>query len=105
MVAWEPRGDWLNREDLVAGLCEELDLIHCVDLLRRDPYCYDDTAYVRLHGLNEDPYDYDYDYSDEELRRLADRLGNLSNDCEQVFCLFNNHKKFKNVVRLDEILG
>lgn len=72
--------------------------------MRRDPAYLDGIAYLRLHGLNEDPYDYDYDYTDEELGMLADKLETLNERCEEVYCLFNNFEKFANGRRLESLL-
>lgn len=104
-ITWEPRGDWLEQPDRVATLCQELDLIHTVDPLRDHPFHVDEVAYLRLHGLNEDPYNYDYDYSEKELDELASVLQQLAKDCETVYCLFNNYEKFDNARRLIERLG
>lgn len=103
-VAWEPRGDWLRQPERVATLCEDLRLVHVVDPMRRDPAYLDGIAYLRLHGLNEDPYDYNYDYTNEELGTLADRLEALNARCDDVYCLFNNFEKFANARTLESLL-
>lgn len=103
-LAWEPRGDWKENMDKVEDICDDLDLIHVVDLMRREPVSDHETAYVRLHGLNEDEYDYDYDYSEEELEELAERLEKLSKSHETVYCMFNNYEMFDNAQKLVEIL-
>jgi len=51
-LAWEPRGDWKKNPDRVREICEDLDLVHIVDIMRRAPVSSHDIAYVRLHGLN-----------------------------------------------------
>ncbi|MFB6355321.1 MAG: DUF72 domain-containing protein [bacterium] len=103
-IAWEPRGEWLEKPDRVSTICNELELIHTVDLLRREPFYVGSTAYVRLHGLNDDPYNYDYDYSKNELKQLRDRLRELADTCDNVYCLFNNFQKFSNLRQLEELL-
>jgi uncharacterized protein YecE (DUF72 family) len=62
--AWEPRGKW--PEDLVLRLCEDLDLIHCVDPFKNRTL-YGELQYFRLHGITG----YDYSYTDEDLMRLS----------------------------------
>lgn len=104
-LAWEPRGDWSDHPERIADICADLNLVHVVDLMRRDPLCDHDVAYVRLHGLNEDPYDYDYDYSEDELVVLAERFRDLSADRERVYCLFNNYEKFSNAVTITNLLA
>lgn len=104
-LAWEPRGDWKDQPDRVREICGDLDLVHAVDLLRDDPVSSHDVAYTRLHGLNEDPYDYAYDYSTEELERLAGKLTDLAADHDPVYCLFNNDAMFDNARELAEILS
>lgn len=103
-IAWEPRGDWPENPDRVKALCEDLGLVHVTDLMREEPLATTDVAYTRLHGLNEDPYDYDYDYGDEELDELAARLDGLAPGHERVYCLFNNYEMYANAQRLSTFL-
>lgn len=104
-IAWEPRGTWKDDRDRVRSVCEDLDLIHVVDPMRAEPVGVHDDAYVRLHGLNDDPYDYDYDYSGDELDELADVVEGLHDDHETVYCMFNNEAKFENAAALEERLS
>jgi uncharacterized protein YecE (DUF72 family) len=102
--AWEPRGSWNEHPDRLAALCDELGIIHIVDVLRRRPVSSYPTAYVRLHGLNEREYDYNYDYSQEELTRLAEELSRLEETYEEVYCMFNNFAMYENAARLRTML-
>lgn len=104
-LAWEPRGSWLDQLDRVEGICADLDLIHVTDIMREEPRSTHDFAYIRLHGLNDDPYDYDYDYSDDELADLADRLRSLADRHERVYCLFNNFEMYRNAAKLSRTLN
>ena len=88
-IAWEPRGKWHERPDLIAKLCNELDLIHVVDLLKRWPLSSQEIAYVRLHGLNGE-VNYRYKYTDRDLTTLADRVEKLSHEKTHIYILFNN---------------
>lgn len=99
-VAWEPRGEWLDEPDAIADVCAALDLVHVVDPLRDDPVHTTETAYLRLHGLNADRYDYDYDYTDDELDDLAAVVQDLRGDHETVYCFFNNYEKYANAAAL-----
>ncbi|MGZ0745789.1 DUF72 domain-containing protein [Haloparvum sp. AD34] len=104
-IAWEPRGDWHDEPDHVAEVCADLDLVHVVDPLRDEPMSDHPTAYLRLHGLNDDRYDYAYDYSDAELRELRERVDELSESHETVYVLFNNDAMYENARRFQELLG
>lgn len=104
-VAWEPRGDWSRHPDAIADLCEALDLVHVVDIMREQPVADRSIAYTRLHGRNDEPYDYDYDYSPAELDALADKLGRLAETHDDVYCLFNNYAMFENARHLERVLG
>lgn len=103
-LAWEPRGDWKENLGSIKEICTDFNLIHIVDLMRRDPVSDHEVAYVRLHGLNEDEYNYDYDYSEEELEDLAKKLRKLSKNHERVYCMFNNYEMFDNAQKLKEML-
>ncbi|HEX2294170.1 MAG TPA: DUF72 domain-containing protein [Actinomycetota bacterium] len=82
---WEPRG-WPG--ELVAGLCEELDLVHCVDPLV-DETQWGAFAYHRLHGLPA--YRYRYRYTDEDLERIHAAAGaELDAGRDHVYVMFNN---------------
>ncbi|KXA95756.1 hypothetical protein AKJ65_00845 [candidate division MSBL1 archaeon SCGC-AAA259E19] len=103
-LAWEPRGDWKENPGRIKEVCDDLDLIHGVDLLRREPVSEHPFSYVRLHGLNQREYDYDYDYSDEELEKLAGKLEELAGSHDRVYCMFNNYEMYDNSRRLSEII-
>lgn len=99
-LAWEPRGDWLEDPDRVAALCDDLDLIHAVDPFSHESRSAHPWTYWRLHGRNEDPYDYDYEYTDDELAELAARIEDEAADSERVYCLFNTFAMYGDVRRL-----
>lgn len=103
-LGWEPRGDWNKNKEKIKEICNELDLIHIVDIMRREPVSDRDIAYTRLHGLNEDEYDYNYAYSEKELKRLAEKLKDLDDNHKKVYCLFNNYEMYENANRLMKIL-
>lgn len=103
-LAWEPRGDWKQHPERVQRICNDLGLIHVVDIMRREPVSAHPTAYVRLHGLNEDEYDYDYDYTADELEDLARRVSQLADAHDTVYCLFNNFQMYDNAQQLMELL-
>ena len=82
---WEPRG-W--PDGLVAELCEELDLVHCVAPLIDDTQ-WGPFAYHRLHGLPA--YRYRYRYTDDDLARIdAAARRELADGRERVYVMFNN---------------
>lgn len=103
--AWEPRGDWNENLDRVESICRDLGLVHSVDLMRREPVSTGKISYIRLHGLNKKETDINYNYSEEELRQLAEKLKKLDDTYETVYCMFNNIEMFKNAGRLKELLG
>jgi uncharacterized protein YecE (DUF72 family) len=103
-LAWEPRGDWKDHPDEISGLCEELELIHVVDLMRREPLSRHPIAYIRLHGLNPREHDYNYRYSPAELRELAAKAKKLSRRHREIYLMFNNIFMYESAERLMRIL-
>jgi len=104
VIAWEPRGDWMENVVEVKKICRDLDLVHVVDIMRRAPVSDHHVAYIRLHGLNPREYDYRYEYSKEEIRELAKRVKELERGREEVYVLFNNTEMYKNSTQLMELL-
>jgi uncharacterized protein YecE (DUF72 family) len=83
-LAWEPRGPWPL--SLVAKICEDLKLLHCVDPINVD-VSQINTHYWRLHGKDG----YSYRYLEEDLVKLAElvrRCGERGNGPQYIF--FNN---------------
>ena len=103
-LAWEPRGDWKEHPDQVAKLCKELELVHVVDLMRREPVSKHRIAYIRLHGLNPREYDYNYEYSLAELKQLAAKARTLASKHREVYIMFNNYFMYKDAKQLIELL-
>jgi len=81
-VAWEPRGGW--PAPLVADICSEFSLIHCVDPLEADT-AYGDVLYWRLHGRAT----YRYRYTDDDLDELHRKLIDQGTD-RTAYVMFNN---------------
>jgi len=50
-IGLELRGGWKDKSELVAGICEEYDLIHVVDPFRWKSFPKSRLAYIRLHGI------------------------------------------------------
>jgi len=103
-LAWEPRGDWKEHPDKITQLCEELELIHVVDLMRREPLSKHPIAYVRLHGLNPREYDYNYKYSSAELKQLVSKARKLARKHRETYILFNNYSMYQNALQLKRLL-
>lgn len=94
VFAWEPRGDWSG--EVVAGLCRELHLIHCVDPFQRLPV-HGELAYLRLHGKTG----YRYRYTEEDLKRMLEWCG----EYQEAYCLFNNISMFDDALRLQRLVS
>jgi len=91
---WEPRGEW--KADEVQAICEELELVHCVDPFKARSTTKGLT-YWRLHGIGG----YNYEYSSEELARLSAQIPSRGT----VYCMFNNTAMWKNARRFRELLA
>lgn len=93
ILGWEPRG-WPR--ELVADLCKELGLIHVVDPFTEES-AWGDIIYWRLHGRGR----YNYQYSDQELEVLRDRLDFR----RMAYVMFNNTKMYEDALRFMELLS
>jgi uncharacterized protein YecE (DUF72 family) len=91
IFAWEPRGEW--NDDIIAPLCQDLSLIHCVDPFERKAIC-GKLKYFRLHGGRG----YSHQYSDDELLRLRE----LSTG--KTYVLFNNITMYDDAVRFKQLI-
>ena len=103
LIAWEPRGTWHDRPEAVKRVVEEANVIHVVDPLRRDPVAYGEVVYFRLHGLGGREVNYRYRYTDEDLRRLAEKIASLPKSVREVYVLFNNVYMFEDAQRFKRI--
>lgn len=83
---WEPRGAW--KEEEIRELCEELDLIHCVDPLKDEPV-YGRIRYFRLHGKTG----YRSRYEIRDLRAVLEMCRG------ETYCFFNNMYMYDDAVK------
>lgn len=87
-IAWEPRGDWARRTDMLGEIIEEHDIIHVTDILKNPPLSNEQgLLYSRLHGLNGD-VNYKYRYSVEDLEKVKNVLKEM--DFREAYVMFNN---------------
>jgi uncharacterized protein YecE (DUF72 family) len=93
LFAWEPRGGWPAEQ--VKELCQQLNLIHCVDAFQ-DVSVYGDPRYFRMHGRP----DYNYKFTDGDLLQLLA----LCKQYPEVYCLFNNVEMWDDASRFLKIL-
>ncbi|MEM1955424.1 MAG: DUF72 domain-containing protein [Candidatus Caldarchaeum sp.] len=87
-VGWEPRGKIAELKHVVSDVCSKTNVIHITDLLRASPAVESPILYTRLHGLGRKEVNYSYKYTDEDLRRLAEKVSEFI--VEDAFVLFNN---------------
>jgi uncharacterized protein YecE (DUF72 family) len=103
-LCWEPRGDWNKNPDRIKQTCSKLDLVHVVDIMRREPVSEHEIAYIRLHGINSREFDYEYKYSDTELLSLKGKLFNIQDRSRKAYVFFNNTNMADDAKRFKEIL-
>jgi len=100
ILAWEPRGNWIERPEEIRRVCKILDLVHCVDLLRIDPAYQNRIGYTRLHGLGRREVNYSYKYTNGDLDNLSKRVNMLGQKgVEQAYVMFNNISMFDDAKR------
>lgn len=88
IIAWESRGEWRNRRQLVEDVCKRHELVDCVDPLRDEPLYLGRkrVAYFRLHGFGRPMYN--YRFSKKELLQVREKV--MSINAKRVYLLFNN---------------
>ena len=91
-LVWEPRGEWKETE--VRALCQELDLIPCLDPFLAESEA-GEISYLRLHGKGG----YSYRYTDEDLLFLKQKW----TASETNYLLFNNLSMYEDALRFQEI--
>lgn len=94
VFAWEPRGDW--PDEVVASLCRELNLLHCVDPFVR-PTVTSGTAYFRLHGIGG----YRYRFTEADLVCLTE----MCQPFETAYVFFNNVSMWDDALRFRDLLS
>ncbi|MCS6769525.1 MAG: DUF72 domain-containing protein [Candidatus Caldarchaeum sp.] len=102
LVGWEPRGRVAARMDKVYEVCSSTGVIHITDLLRSKPATASRLVYTRLHGLGGREVNYSYRYSDEDLQRLFEAVGEL--DADEAFVMFNNISMADDAERFAQLL-
>lgn len=90
IFVWEARGKW--SDDVIMELCQDLDLIHCVNPLERTAL-YGKTGYFRLHGGRN----YRHQYTDDELVKLLELTNN------EDYVLFNNLTMYDDASRFTKL--
>jgi uncharacterized protein YecE (DUF72 family) len=93
-MGWEPRGDWDT--ELIASLCDELDLIHVVDPFRCNPAIPGKIQYYRLHGITGARHR----HTDAELNKLKRFCAGK----RPTYCLFNNVAMVSDAQRFIKLL-
>ena len=90
-LLWEPRGPW--PDEVVRGLCEELDLTHAADPFLRPSLT--PMAYYRLHGITGARHV----YTDDELAQLADTV-----NAGPAYVMFNNMPRAADAWRFSQLI-
>ncbi len=105
-IAWEPRHKtWHNNLALTKKMCDDLDLIHTVDIFKRQPVSKNSIAYIRLHGLPGE-INYAYKYTNKDLKLLAEKVLALQEqEKEEAYVLFNNLSMANDSKKLIKILS
>lgn len=93
IMVWEPRGEW--KRSTISTICEELNLVHCVDPFADQPVSGTDFGYLRLHGSPPGRRMYHYSYTEADLQFLYERCRYFS----QVYILFNNYTMFDDALK------
>lgn len=101
-IAIELRG-W--NENNIKKICEEFDLIHCIDIFSSIPVYFSSRkiGYFRLHGSPPGKKMYSYKYTDKDLLNLKEKIEKLN--LNEIYVLFNNIYMFDDALRFKNLLN
>jgi uncharacterized protein YecE (DUF72 family) len=93
--------EWLSAHDAVFVCVDTPPGNHVPIFPPIDAVTNDSLAYMRCHGRNTEGYlhgrsvaeRFDYDYSEKELREIAERARKLAEEAESVQVMFNNNAR------------
>jgi uncharacterized protein YecE (DUF72 family) len=93
--------EWLSAHDAVFVCVDTPPGNHVPIFPPIDAVTNDSLAYMRCHGRNTEGYlhgrsvaeRFDYDYSEKELREIAERARMLAEEAESVQVMFNNNAR------------
>ncbi|MHA1144327.1 MAG: DUF72 domain-containing protein [Candidatus Helarchaeota archaeon] len=107
---------WLKHQQATLKILEKHDIAYCIvdephdvhdNLLPPDLFVTTDFCYIRWHGLNPNHW-YDYLYSEEQLKKWAQKIESLSENVSEIYGYFNNHLNGQaptNCLQLLQLLG
>lgn len=104
-LTWEPRGDWWDDPKLIKSICEEFNIITCVDPFRNEPLYFGRSkfAYFRLHGFGK-PMMYNYKFSQKELKGLRRMIKEREAKAKIFYVLFNNMYMYEDALRFEKLI-
>jgi len=97
-----------SNSNKTAMLLDKANLIHVVDPFTFMPSNHGELIYFRMHGdyiskNDRISYNYNYEYSNEELERLKDMVESLN--AKEVFVMFNNISMHNDALRFKSVLN
>lgn len=102
LIAWEPRGPWLEKVELLEKVSLDTGAIIVTDYLNVPPLAlHAGVAYTRLHGSKEEGYR--HKYTDEELETLRGIVKGLR--CARTYVMFNNVYMYTDALRFKSMLA
>lgn len=102
-LAWEPRGEWWTRLDLLGQIAAQHDVMIVGDPLKeRTPI--GGVAYVRLHGMGGE-VNYRCKYAKDDLARLHSWAMKEGKTSRAVYIMFNNVYAYEDAVTLKTLIA
>ncbi len=103
LLAWEPRGKWLENPEIIKEVCGRHELIHCTDPFRLTPAIETSISYLRLHGKPPGKEMYKYTYKTEDLERLKELIGEITSN--HGYLLWNNYSMYRDLKKFESMLN
>ncbi|MEM5801941.1 MAG: DUF72 domain-containing protein [Candidatus Aenigmatarchaeota archaeon] len=106
IIAWEPRGDWHKKPEILKEVCKDFEVVECVDPFRNNSLYFGKKkiGYFRMHGFGVISM-YSYNFSKSELGELKNKMKVLLKKLKLQYYFFNNSAMYQNALEFMKMIS